>query len=125
MEKINVSLMRLLLWVSSYLNLLAFVLFGGYVYLKSGREDLRRECRRVTGVIVIFAAAGALLSLLGYLNGLFGYSADMQNVLNFLGNLLSVVRIVTYAVFAIFAVAAPAHFAENPTDDSTEPPQGA
>ena len=123
MEKNHANLLRLLLWVSSYLNLLAFVLFGGYVYLKSGREDLRRECRRVTGFIVIFAAAGSLLSLLGYLNGLFGYSADMQNVLNFLSSLLSAVRIVTYAVFAIFAVAAPARFAEDPTDDSTEPPQ--
>lgn len=124
MEKINANLLRLLLWVSSYLNLIAFVLFGGYVYLKSGREDWRKECRRIAVVIVIFAAISALLSLLGYLFGLFGYNADTQNALSLLGTLLSVARIVVYAIGAILAVAGPASFAADPTDGGNEPPQG-
>ena len=36
---------RLLIWVSGYLSIIAYVIVGGYFMVKSDDEDLKKDCK--------------------------------------------------------------------------------
>ena len=93
------------IWMSAYLNFIAFALVGGYFIVKSDDEDLKKVTKNAFIVTLVFGAIGALLSLFNYFAG-FGdnyYASSAYEFYSTCSTLLNIARIVVYAVFIILA----------------------
>ena len=55
---------RLLIWVSGYLSIIAYVIVGGYFMVKSDDEDLKKTAKSAFIVTIIFTAISAFLAIM-------------------------------------------------------------
>lgn len=95
---------KVILWLSSYLNVIAFVLTGGYVWLKSDNENLKKETKKVFIVALVFLCIDAFLSIYyAFMTMGNTYSMDAYDFYRVLSKLVVIGKIVTYAVCAILA----------------------
>ena len=106
MKKIGKTLGGLSIWASAYVNVIAFALCGGYMWLKSNDEDLKRETKKALIVTLIFTAISMLQALIGYIFNLcdVSYTNDVYRAHQTIGTLVSIAKIVVYAVGAALAV---------------------
>ena len=54
MEKLNSKWQKLILWLTGYLNIIAFVLGGGFVYLKTQDEKVKKSAKTVLAFVIVF-----------------------------------------------------------------------
>lgn len=90
-----------LIWLSGYLDFIAFALVGGYVIVKSEDRALKKTAKKAFIVTLIFAAVSAFLTLF-YNILLFaeGYrSSAAYDFYVICGQLQVIARVVVYAVF--------------------------
>lgn len=105
MEKIKKNWLKLILWAGAYVNLLIFALCGGYVYLKTEDEDVKKEVKKVFLISLLFVGINMLPSLIYNILGLATSSNyDFYNVLT---RLVSIAEIITFIVFGILAFFSP------------------
>lgn len=101
MEKIKKNWLKLILWVSAYANAIIFALCGGYVWIKTEDEDVKKEIKKVFLISLIFIAVDALLALIhSFLN--IAESNDYR-VYSIVSSLITIAKIVTFAIFALLA----------------------
>lgn len=101
------SLKKAFMWAAAYLNIIGFILVGGYFYLKEKEdEDMQKEVKTCLIVTLIFTAINAFVALFNYFSGLFGasYSGVVGTIYSILVAVVGIGKIVTYAVFAIIAL---------------------
>lgn len=91
------------IWLSAYMNFIAFALVGGYCIVKSEDEELQTETKRAFWVTVIFAVISAALTLFNYLGGFSKdyYYSSAYEFYTTCASLVNIARIVVYAVFAV------------------------
>ncbi|HBF44633.1 MAG TPA: hypothetical protein DDW16_03300 [Clostridiales bacterium] len=105
MEKIKKNWLKLILWAGAYVNLVIFALCGGYVYLKTEDEDVKKEVKKVFLISLLFTGLSMLLSLIYNILGLAKSSSyDFYYVLS---RLISIAKIITFVVFGILAFFSP------------------
>lgn len=96
---------KLLLWVSGYVNPLAFVLVGGYFMLKDEDEEVKYSTKWVFWVSLLFIAVGAFLSFCSHIGGaLDWYGSWVYKLYAGLSVLNNVGRIAIFATCALIAV---------------------
>lgn len=92
------KLINVLIWVSGYLNFVAFVVVGGFAIIK-GNDEQKLVSKRVFVVTLIFLALNSLMTYLGYIGGWFdGYYGS--GVYEFQVNMTRIINIAEITVFA-------------------------
>ena len=96
---------KLLIWVSGYLSIIAFVIVGGYFIIKGEDEELKKTAKLVFIVTIIFTAISAVLALYSSILTLAGasYTSTAYNIYEWLTSITLIAKIITFATFAILA----------------------
>ena len=105
---------KAILWISSFLNVIVFALTGGYVWLKSDSEELKKETKKVFIVAVIFICIEAVLSVIYAIYSLSSnYNSNFYKFYTTLSKLVVIGKIVTYLVFTLIALFSKEHKDNN------------
>ena len=103
MEKLSVKLQKLILWVSSYVNILAILLSGGYVLYCSQNEEVKKTAVQAFLVKAVFIGIFAFLALLNYFLAQICL-INFVRAYSILTALASIAEIVTYVVMVILTL---------------------
>ena len=100
------NLKKCFMWVCGYLNIVAFALVGGYLYIKSDDEDMKKEVKIALIVTLIFTAITAVLSIYNYCGGFSSayYGSVAYDIYQICLSVVQIAKIIVYAVFAIMAL---------------------
>lgn len=113
MEKIKKNWLKLILWVGAYVNAIIFALCGGYVWIKTEDEDVKKEIKKIFLVTLIFIAVEALVVLVhSFLNIA---EANNYRVYSIINSLIAIAKVATFATFALLAF-----FDNGVTEDGEE-----
>ena len=104
---------KVLIWISGYVNFIAFAIVGGWIIVKSDDKELKRTAKTTFIVTLIFIAIEAVLLILssifqqtsGY------YSSSLYDVMSILSLIETIAKIIVYAIFIILT------FCEDKTSD--------
>lgn len=104
MRNLKNNVVKLLLWISGYVNIIVYALVGGYVLLKCDNEELDKENKKVFLVTAICIAISAFFSIFSAcFNFENSYNSDARKVYNIMTGIYTIARIITYTVFGIIA----------------------
>lgn len=94
-----------LVWLSAYLNFIAFVLVGGYFHIKNDDEEVQLATKQAFIVTLGYTAITALLSIFNYVGNFMDnyYSSAAYEFCSTLNTLVSISKVIVFAVFIIFA----------------------
>lgn len=104
MKGLKTCYAKLILWLSGFVNVIVFTLTGGYVWLKSENEELKKETKKVFIVVLIFICIDVILSLIYNIYNLSNGSSDFYKFYRTVSTLVSIAKIITYMTFALIAV---------------------
>lgn len=91
----------LLIWLCGYLNIVAFVLAGGYTIVKSDNEELRQTTKKAFIVTLIFTLISMFFAIYNSIGNMVEgyYSTSAYNVYNVFVQLTAIAKIIVFAVF--------------------------
>ena len=95
-----------LVWLSAYLSFIAFVVVGGYFYIKKEEEEVQTATKRAFLVTLGFTAVSAFFSIFNYIGGLANnyYSSFAYEFYSICTTIISVAKIIVFAIFIILAL---------------------
>lgn len=96
MKHLSIKWQKTILWVTGYLNIIAFVIAGGYIHQKTEEETLRSSAKEVFLFTAIFTGISAFMSAL---QDLFALAETSQASLNKIIWFVNLLHIVVFAVF--------------------------
>ena len=94
--------LKILVWVSGYINFIAFAIVGGYVIAKSENQELRKETKKAFIVTLVFTALYGIILI-------FNTAASLSASYDFIAftlifTLLTVIgQLITYLTFILLA----------------------
>ena len=95
----------LLIWVSSYSSIIAFVLAGGYVIVKEKDNlVLQKETKKAFIISLIYLVIDIILKLATYIADLAGTYLAANDGYSVVVNLVAIAKIITYLAFVIYFV---------------------
>lgn len=100
------KVLNLLIYVSAYIGGIVYLVFGGYVFLKTKDKDIKKNLKISLCLFIGFLCAGLLISALSKLVvGVFGVSAygGFSSFLSKLSSLIDFSRIIVFVVFALIS----------------------
>lgn len=97
---------EVLIWLSGYINFVAFALVGGYTIVKSEDEDLKKTTKTAFIVTLIFTAISAFLLIFHYFGSMASgyYGSGAYDFYNIASNIVGIAKIIVFAVFIIMAL---------------------
>lgn len=103
----NTKWKSVLVWLSAYLTFIAFVVVGGYFYVKKEDEELQIATKRAFLVTLSFTAINAILSIFNYIISLTDnyYASSAYEFYSTCSTIVGIAKIVVFAVFIILALA--------------------
>ena len=95
-----------LVWLSAYLSFIAFVVVGGYFYIKKEEEAVQTATKRAFLVTLIFTAISAFFSVFNYIGGLANnyYNSFAYDFYSICTTIVAVAKIIVFATFIILAL---------------------
>ncbi len=95
-----------LVWLSAYLNFIAFVIVGGYFHIKKEDEKVQSATKHAFLTTLIFSAINAFFSIYNYIGNLTDsyYLSTAYEVYSVCTNIVSIARIVVFATFIILTL---------------------
>ena len=95
-----------LVWLSAYLNFIAFVVVGGYFYVKKEDEALQSETKHAFLVTLIFTAINAFFSIFNYIGNLTNnyYASSAYEFYSICSAIVGIAKIIVFATFVILAL---------------------
>ena len=93
---------KILIWLSGYINFIAYAIVGGYVIAKSQDEELRKETKKAFIVTLVFTALYGIILI-------FNTAASLSASYDFIAftlifTLLTVIgQLITYLTFILLA----------------------
>lgn len=96
---------KLLVWACGYLNIVAFVIVGGYFVVKTEDKELKNTVKSAFVVTLIFTALSMLFSLYNHIGGLVDgyYVSGAYDVYDVMSTLVNIAKIIVYVVMAAIA----------------------
>ena len=112
-----------LVWLSAYISFIAFVVVGGYFYVKKDEEEVQTATKRAFLVTLSFTAISAFFSIFNYIGGLANnyYTSAAYEFYSICTTIVGIAKIVVFAVFIILALIkkdAPASSENKDTEES-------
>ena len=95
-----------LVWLCAYLNFIAFVVVGGYFYIKKEEDELQTATKRAFLVTLAFTAISAFFSLFHYIGSLANnyYASSAYDFYSICTTIVSIAKIIVFATFIILAI---------------------
>ena len=119
MERISNRWMKVILWVSGYLGALVFALVGGYVFLKTDREEVKSETKKV---FLAFLAFVAIDMFLLFFAALCTFGVPAYRAYSVMTAIENILRLIVFGGMAIYSyVKNPGHAEVGSADKVAEP----
>ena len=99
MKNLSAKWQKLIIWLTAYLNVIAFVLAGGYIYLNTEDEDVKDSAKNALAVVAVFTALDILRTVI--YNVLY---IDGSSALDFLSDAVVVITIIKAIAFVTLFV---------------------
>ena len=99
MKNLSAKWQKLIIWLTAYLNVIAFVLAGGYIYLNTEDEDVKDSAKNALAVVAAFTALDILKTVI--YNALY---IDGSSALDFLSDAVVVITIIKAIAFVTLFV---------------------
>lgn len=95
-----------LIWLSAYLNFIAFVVVGGYFYIKKEDEELQTVTKRAFLVTLCFTAINAFFSIINSIGGLTNnyYTSSLYEFYSICVSIVGIAKIIVFATFIVLAL---------------------
>ena len=112
----------ILVWLSAYLNFIAFVLVGGYFYIKKEDEEVQSATKQAFLVTLIFTAINAFFSIFNYIGNLTDnyYASSAYEFYSISSAIVGIAKIIVFATFVILALVKKDAPAAPETKDTAE-----
>ncbi len=96
MENLGAFWKKLIIWLTGYLNIIAFIVGGGYLYLKTDDEEIKCSAKLALFTVAAFTGLDIIYAILYNLFNIFGAGYET------LANLAIVQRIFALAEIIVF-----------------------
>ncbi len=95
-----------LIWMSAYLNIIAYALVGGYCIVKNEDDELQASAKNAFIVTIIFTALSAFLSLFNYIAGFADnyYSSSAYDFYSTFNSIVGISKIIVFATFTVMTL---------------------
>ncbi len=103
MKSISKKLVKVLMYVFGYANIVAAVIGCGYVLIKGEDEGCKTAARNSLILSIIFTALGALSSFISYLFGSI-ISLNVYEALNIINAIIGILKIAAYVTLIVLAL---------------------
>lgn len=102
MKNLSAKWQKLIVWLTGYLNIIAFFLAGGYVYTKTQDEEVKNSAKTALILVAGFTAIEMLRGLIYYIMTLSNASYEALSAMSDLSYVLTIIKIVVFAtLFAL------------------------
>ena len=101
MKKLSVNFQKLLVWLTGYLNLIAFILCGGYLFLNTKEKAVKRSAKTVLYLLAGFTGLDILRSLVYNLCSLFDARITVLSTISEIGTALVVIKALVFLTLFI------------------------
>ena len=95
-----------LIWLSAYLSFIAFVVVGGYFYIKKEDDELQTATKRAFLVTLCFTAISAFFSIFNYIGNLSNnyYGSSAYEFYSICTTIVGIAKIIVFTIFIILAL---------------------
>lgn len=102
----NEKFKKVFILLSGYLSFIAFAIVGGYVFVKSDSEELKKTAKLTLIVTLIFTAISAVLLIYNHFGNFFGgyYGSTAYDVYSIITGIVAIAEIIVYAVLIIMVL---------------------
>ena len=104
MKNLSSKWQKAIVWFTGYVNVIAFFLAGGYVYLNTQDKDVKGTAKTALGVVIGFNVLDILRSVVYNIASLADVEYKTLNVISDIGVALTIVKAVVFATLFIVDV---------------------
>ena len=100
MSKLNSKWQKLIVWLTGYLNIIAFILGGGYIYLKTEDEEVKTSAKTALALVIVFTVIEIFILILSnFIN-----MGDNYNAINGIYNVGLFFKVIKAIAFTTLCV---------------------
>ena len=98
MKNLSSKWQKLIIWVTGYLSIIAFVIGGGYIYMKTEDADVKKSAKTVFLISIAFTALDIIFLIVRNITSAAG---DYQalNVISIITSMIAIVEAIVFVVF--------------------------
>ncbi len=101
MKTLSEKWQKLIVWLSGYLNIIAFFLAGGYLYLKTDSDDVKTSGKTVLFLTAIFTGLDLLRGLLYNILSVAEADYEILRTISTVGTVFVILKAVVFATLFI------------------------
>ena len=98
MKGLSSKWQKLIVWLTGYLSIIAFVIGGGYIFMKTEDEDVKKSCKTVFLISLGFTALDIIFLIIRNITSAAG---DYQAI-NGVSITVGVIAMIEAIVFVVF-----------------------
>lgn len=103
MKNLSVRWQKLIVWLTGYLNIIAFVIAGGYLFEKTEHQEVRNSAKIAFFVTAVFTAVEMVHLIILYCYNL---ASDSARWLSIFAWVIALVKIIVFVVLFIVDITA-------------------
>ncbi len=101
MKNLSEKLQKLIVWLTGYLNVIAFFIAGGYVYLNTDSEDVKTSSKTVLYLVAGFTGLEILRSIIYNILSLVNVDYTTLNAFSDVALVLSIIKAIVFVTLFI------------------------
>lgn len=101
MKNLSEKLQKLIVWLTGYLNVIAFFIAGGYVYLNTDSEDVKTSAKTVLYLVAGFTGLEILRSIIYNILSLVNVDYTTLNAFSDVALVLSIIKAIVFVTLFI------------------------
>ncbi len=101
MKNLSVKWQKIIVWLTGYLNIIAFFLAGGFVFYKTEDEDVKKSAKTVLLFTLVFTAIDIIRLIIYNFASVSDANYDTLNEISKFGLIMSVIKAVVFVTFGI------------------------
>ena len=101
MKSLSVKWQKIIVWLTGYLNIIAFFLAGGFVFYKTEDEDVKKSAKTVLLFTLVFTAIDIIRLIIYNFASVSDANYDTLNEISKFGLIMSVIKAVVFVTFGI------------------------
>lgn len=104
MKTLSIFWQKTIVWLTGWLNTIAFFLAGGYVYLNTESEDVKKSAKSVLGLMLIFAGIEILRSVIYNILSVANVDYDTLSVITDISYVITIIKSIVFVTLYILDI---------------------